>query len=106
MIYDLRTFTVKSGRFAEYVDLHTKIALPILLKHLGTPVGYWSSVTGEMNEFVHLWQFDDFGDMERRQDALSGDPAWRSYVVDVLGKSAVLQRQQSKLLRPIDIPKR
>jgi len=105
MIYDLRTFTVKSGRFAEYIDLHKKIAIPILLKYLGTPVGYWASVTGEMNEFVHLWQFDDFGDMERRQDALNGDPAWRSYVVDVLGKSAVLQRQQSKLLRPIEIPK-
>jgi NIPSNAP protein len=104
MVYDLRTFTVKSGRFAEYMELHKKIAFPLLLKHLGEPVGYWTTVTGEMNQFVHLWRFDDFGDMERRQAALSDDPAWRVYVTDDLGKSAILQRQQSVLMRPIEIP--
>lgn len=106
MIYDLRTFTVKSGRFSEYIELHKKIAFPLLLKYLGEPVGYWASVTGEMNQFVHLWQFDDLSDMEQRQAALSGDSDWRDYVVNVLGKSEILQRQQSVLMRPIEIPKK
>jgi NADPH-dependent curcumin reductase CurA len=26
-----------------------------------------------MNEFVHLWRFDDFADMESRQAALNSD---------------------------------
>jgi NIPSNAP len=105
MVYDLRTFTVKSGRFSEYIELHNRIAFPLLLKHLGEPFGYWASITGEMNQFVHLWRFDDFSDMERRQAALSNDPAWRDYVCNDLGKSAILQRQQSMLMRPIEIPK-
>jgi NIPSNAP len=104
MIFDLRTFTVASGRFSEYIDLHKSIALPILLKHLGKPVGYWASVTGEMNQFIHLWQFEDFSDMESRQATLNVDPDWRSYVKDVLGKTGILQRQQSVFMRPIDIP--
>jgi hypothetical protein len=104
MVFDLRTFTVKSGRFAEYIELHKKTAFPLLIKHLGEPVGYWASITGEMNQFVHLWRFDDFSDMERRQAALSDDPAWRDYVINDLGKSAVLQRQESMLMRPIEIP--
>jgi hypothetical protein len=105
MVYDLRTVTVKSGRFAEYIELHKKVAIPILLQHLGEPVGYWASITGEMNEFVHLWRFDDFADMERRQAALNSDPAWRDYVTNDLGKGEILQRQQSKFLRPIEIPR-
>ena len=105
MVFDLRTFTVKSGRFSEYIELHKKTAFPLLIKHLGEPVGYWASITGEMNQFVHLWRFDDFSDMERRQAALSDDPAWRDYVINDLGKSAILQRQQSMLMRPIEIPK-
>ncbi len=53
MVYDLRTFTVKSGRFAEFIELHKQIAFPLVRKHLGEPVGYWSTITGEMNQFVH-----------------------------------------------------
>jgi hypothetical protein len=105
MIYDLRTFTVKSGRFSEFIELHKKLAFPLVAKHLGKPVGYWATVTGEMNEFVHLWRFDDYSDMERRHSALNDDPAWRDYVANHLGKSAILQRQQSVLMRPIEIPK-
>jgi hypothetical protein len=105
MVYDLRTFTVKSGRFSEYIEIHKKVAVPILLQYLGEPVGYWSSITGEMNEFIHLWRFEDFADMERRHTALNSDPAWRDYITNDLGSSEILQRQQSKLLRPIDIPK-
>ncbi len=103
MIYDLRTFTVKSGRFLEFIERHKKIAYPILRIHLGKPIGYWTSVTGEMNQFIHLWQFENFDDMEKRQNALSGDPAWREYVKS-LGESAILQRQQSVFLKPIEIP--
>jgi hypothetical protein len=103
MVYDLRTFTVKSGRFAEFIELHKQIAFPLVRKHLGEPVGYWSTITGEMNQFVHLWRFDDFADMERRQAGLNSDPAWRDYVTNHLGKSAILQRQQSVLMKPIEI---
>jgi hypothetical protein len=41
--------------------------------------------------------------MERQQAALNSDPAWRNYVTNDLGKSEILQRQQSKFLRPIEI---
>jgi hypothetical protein len=103
MICDLRTFTVASGRFSEFMAIHKRIAFPLLLKHLGKPVGYWSSITGEMNEFVHLWQFDNLADLELRHSALGGDAAWGDYVVNVLGKTAILQRQQSVLLKHIEI---
>jgi hypothetical protein len=101
MVYDLRTFTVATGRFAEFMALHKEIALPLLRKYLGEPVGYWSSITGEMNQFIHLWKFEDFHDLEKRQSDLNNDAAWRDYVVNILGKAAILQRQQSVLMKPI-----
>ena len=101
MIFDLRTFTVASGRVAEFLDLHKRIAYPLVSKYLGEPVGYWTSVTGVMNQFVHLWRFDSLADMEQRQEALGKDPAWRDYVANVLGQRAILVRQESVLLKPV-----
>ena len=103
MIYDLRTFTVASGRFAEFLDNHKTIASPILARHLGVPVGYWSTITGQMNQFVHLWRFDDLSDFEARHAALGSDPEWRLYVSKSLGETAILVRQDSVLMRQIDV---
>jgi hypothetical protein len=103
MVYDLRTFTIASGRFAEFLEIHRTIASPILERHLGVPVGYWSTITGQMNQFVHLWRFDDMSDFEVRHSALSSDPEWRLYVSKTLGEAAILVRQDSVLMRQIDV---
>ena len=103
MIHDLRTFTVATGRMTEFLDLHKTIASPILLRHLGVPVGYWTTITGQLNQFVHLWRYEDLNDYETRYAALGKDPEWRLYVGKTLNEAAILVKQESVLLRQIDL---
>jgi len=100
MIYDLRLYPTAPGRTKEYIDLHEQIAFPIMTQYLGQPVGYWLSMSGEINRFVHMWRFEDLGDMERKHAALVADPAWHAYRDEALGKRGLVQRQESILLRP------
>jgi hypothetical protein len=103
MIHDLRRFTVASGRMAEFLNLHETIASPILARHLGVPEGYWTTMTGQLNQFVHLWRFEDLSDYERRYAALGNDQKWQLYVSKTLNEAAILVKQESTLLRQIDL---
>jgi hypothetical protein len=103
MIYDLRSYSTAPGRTPEYLELHEKHAYPLLRKHLGDPVGYWLTATGEINKFVHMWRFESMGDMEKRHAGLLADSAYLDYRLEVLGKLEMLQRQESVLLRPIKL---
>jgi hypothetical protein len=103
MIYDLRSYATAPGRLPEYLDLHEKHAFPLLRKHLGEPLGYWTTVSGEINKFVHMWRFENLGDMEKRHADLLADKAYHDYRAEVLGKMEMLQRQESVLLRPLDL---
>jgi hypothetical protein len=103
MIYDLRSYATTPGLTPEYLKLHEEHAYPLLRKHLGDPVGYWTTATGEINKFVHMWRFESMGDMENRHMALLADQGYLDYRADVLGKRGMLQRQESVLLRPLKL---
>jgi hypothetical protein len=40
------------------------LALPVALKHLGEPLGYYVTQIGPLNQVVDLWKFDNLADLE------------------------------------------
>jgi NIPSNAP len=61
VIYELRTYSLYVGKMGEAVKLYTELGFPALQKggFDKNLVGYFQSDTGQINQLVHLWKFDD-----------------------------------------------
>ena len=76
MIVDLRTYTLVPGRLKAYLELYEKEGLPIQIRHVGKPIGFFTTEIGTLNQVVHLWGYQSLADRERRRAALESDPDW------------------------------
>jgi len=100
-IVDLRVYTIRLRKMAEFVEVFDRLAMPVQLKYLGKPLGMFSSAVGPLNQIVHLWGFSDMGEFERRHAARDKDPDWPAY----LGASEhLITAQENRLIRKIDLP--
>lgn len=103
MIFDERTYTVKPGTLDAYLKRHFSEALPIMRKYLGEPYGYFTTETGDLNQFVHIWRYDSMADRERRRSAMYSDPEWLAYRARQ-GDHGYVMHQHNRLLRAVRIP--
>ena len=99
MIFELRTYTAKAGRTADFLKLYEAEALPLQKKYLGGLVGFYTSEIGPLNEIVHLWRYASLADRETRRAALEADPAWDVYRAHYKELDAI-DHQNSKILKP------
>ncbi|MDO9404091.1 MAG: NIPSNAP family protein [Polaromonas sp.] len=97
MIYEERCYTLSPVTLRPFLALYEAEGLPMLLRHLGTLVGFFTTETGELNQVVHIWQYQDLADRERRRAGLWQDPTWLAYADKVL---PLITRMESRLLRP------
>jgi hypothetical protein len=104
VIFDERTYTLAPGRLPEYLAGHFRDALPIMRRHLGEPYGYFTTETGTLNQFVHLWRYADMADREHRRAALYADPGWLAYRERV-GATGWVLRQENRILRALEVPR-
>ena len=79
MIVDERTYLLKTGQLNRYRDLYRQIGYPIQRRHLGEPLGVFTVEFGELDGWVHLWQYQDLADRVRRRAALGQDGGWREF---------------------------
>lgn len=98
MIMELRTYTMFPNRRAEWLRYYEHNGLPIQKRHLGEPVGFFTSEIGELNQVVHMWRYELLADREVRRHALAHDPAWQAYVVNA--PPMLLQSQRNQILVP------
>jgi hypothetical protein len=68
---------------------------------LGTPLCYLKTETGDPNEYVHIWVYENAGDREAKRAALWADPGWLAYVKKSAELGA-LASQSNKLMTPVD----
>jgi hypothetical protein len=100
-IVDLRIYTIRLRRMAEFLDVFDRLAMPVQLKYLGRPLGMFTSAVGTLNQVVHLWEFDSMGEFEARHAARDKDPEWPAY----LSASAdLIIAQENRFLRRADLP--
>jgi hypothetical protein len=98
MILEERTYTIVTGQVKEYLDMYEKEGKPIHWKYLGTPVGWFVSETGIINQVVHFWRYETMTEREEKRAALYSDPAW----IDYRRRAGIrIQHQENRLLRPV-----
>jgi hypothetical protein len=103
MIIDERTYTIAPGLLSDYLAHHMQVALPLMRRHLGEPYGYFTTETGDLNQFIHLWRYESMADREARRAALYADPAWLAYR-QVTGEKRWVLHQHNRLLKAVPIP--
>lgn len=97
MIYELRQYTAHPGRLNSWLKVYEEKRLPILQRNLGNLVGAFTTETGELNQLVQIWGYEDHDDRAKRRAALWKDPEWLDPSANT---SDALQRQESTLWVP------
>jgi len=100
-LVDHRIYTIRLRKMPEFLDVFDRLAMPILLRTLGNPLGFWVSQVGPLNQFVHLWGYDDLADYERRCRARDTDPEFGAYLK---ASEHLIVEQETRLIRAVDMP--
>lgn len=99
MIVDLRIYTCKPNRMAEFVKIYHDLAWPLQQKYLGNCLGWYTTVEGELNRVVHMWGYDSQADREARRKAMAGDAEFGKYLAAVAAAD-VLVNMENRILAP------
>lgn len=100
MIHELRTYTIKVGRLAEYVEKSGGIGRAIRGDRYGKLLGYWSTELGPLNQVVHLWEYADLAARAAARAGLARDERWvREYLPQ---SSPLLDAQENMILAPFE----
>jgi hypothetical protein len=100
-IVDHRTYTIQLRKMGEFVDVFDRLAMPILLATLGSPLGFWTSHVGPLNQFVHLWGYDSLADYEQRCHARDTHPDFPKYLA---ASGHLIVAQETRLIRRVELP--
>jgi NIPSNAP len=99
MLVDHRTYTVKPGTMAKQMALYQEFGLTAQKRHLGEPLAYLITESGEVNTYIHMWVYKDAADRAARRAAMSADPDWQ-FFVQKNGEAGYLIAQKNSLMTP------
>ncbi len=100
-LVDHRIYTIRLRRMNEFLEVFDRLAMPILLETLGNPIGFYQSQVGPLNQFVHLWAYEDLADYERRGQARDTHPAFPAYLS---ASEHLIVAQETRLIRAVNLP--
>ena len=101
MLLDVRTYTCKPGTIKQHLALYREKGKPPQSKHLGQPLAFLTTETGNPNQYVHIWVYENAGDREAKRAAMWSDPDWLAYTKESAALGA-LEAQENKLMVPVD----
>ena len=101
MLLDVRTYTCRPGTIKKHLELYEQLGKPAQTKHLGQPLAYLVTETGDPNQYVHIWVYENAGDREAKRTAMQADPDWINYTQES-AKLGALVSQENKLMKPVD----
>ncbi|MEN9315721.1 MAG: hypothetical protein RIS35_2114 [Pseudomonadota bacterium] len=101
MLFDVRTYTCKPGMIKRHLALYQQMGLEPQSRHLGAPFAYLTTETGNVNQYIHIWAYQNAADREQRRAALWQDPEWLAYTVES-AKLGALEAQENRLMTPVD----
>ena len=101
MLLDVRTYTCRPGTIKAHLALYEKMGKGPQTKHLGQPLAYLVTETGDPNQYVHIWVYDNAGDREKKRAAMQADKDWIAYTGES-AKLGALVSQENKLMRPVE----
>lgn len=101
MLLDVRTYRCHPGMIGAHLKLYDEYGREPQFRCLGTPLCYLKTETGDPNEYVHIWVYENAGDREAKRARLWADPAWLDYTRRSAELGA-LASQSNKLMLPVD----
>ncbi len=101
MLLDIRTYRCKPGTINAHLTLYEKMGKEPQFRCLGQPFAYLKTETGNPNEYVHIWLYDNAGDREAKRAAMWADEAWLAYTRES-AKLGALVHQENRLMVPVD----
>lgn len=101
MLLDVRTYNCHPGTIKTHLELYERMGKEPQTRHLGQPLAYLVTETGNPNQYVHIWRYENAGDRETKRAAMQADPDWIAYTQES-GKLGALAHQENKLMRPVD----
>lgn len=100
-LVDHRIYTIALRRMPEFIEVFNRLAMPVLMQTLGHPLGFWTSLVGPQNQFVHLWGYDDLADYERRCHARDTHPDFPAYLA---ASGHLITAQETRLIKAVGMP--
>ena len=94
MLLDVRTYTCRPGTIKKHLELYAKMGAEPQSRNLGKPLLYMTTETGNPNQYVHIWAYENAGDREAKRKNLWADPDWLAYVQES-GKLGALRRRRA-----------
>src|SRR6202166_481542 len=100
MIFDSGTYNIKINRLARSIETYERLALPVQRKYLGEPYGFFVTQIRPMSRLLHLWQYENLADRERRRDAMEADSGWLAYRRVALEEDTLVD-MENQILKPV-----
>lgn len=97
MLFDVRTYTCRPGTIKKHLALYAEHGYAIQSRHLGKPLAYMQTETGDVNSYMHIWVYDSAADREAKRQALQKDPAWSDYL-KMSAEAGYLTSQENRLM--------
>lgn len=100
MLLDLRIYTCRPGTIKKHLELYERMGKEPQTRHLGQPLAYMTTETGNPNQYIHIWVYENAGDRERKRAAMWADPDWIAYTQES-AKLGALEAQENRLMNPV-----
>jgi hypothetical protein len=100
MLLDVRTYTCHPGMIKKHLALYEEMGKTPQTRHLGQPLAYLTTETGNVNQYIHIWVYESAADRETKRAAMWKDPEWLAYV-EASAKLGALMAQENRLMQPV-----
>jgi hypothetical protein len=100
VLLDHRTYVCHPGTIKKHLAIYQELGWAVQTKHLGMPVAYLTTETGNVNTYIHIWAYEDAGDRAKKRAALQADPGWIAYL-EASAKAGYLASQVNTLMVPV-----
>ena len=101
MLLDVRTYTCRPGTIAKHLELYAEKGFGPQTRNLGQPLAYLKTETGNPNQYLHIWIYENADDREAKRAALWADPEWLAYT-KASAELGALEKQENVLMNPVD----
>ncbi|MEM9223762.1 MAG: NIPSNAP family protein [Pseudomonadota bacterium] len=100
MLLDHRTYVCRAGTIKLQLALYEEHGYAAQQRHLGKPLVYAATETGDVSTYIHIWAYDDAADREKKRKAMGADPDWLAYLKRSR-EAGYLISQVNTLLTPV-----
>ena len=100
MLLDVRTYTCRPGTIAKHLELYAEKGFGPQSRNLGQPLAYLKTETGNPNQYIHIWVYENAADREQRRKAMMDDAEWQNYL-KLSREAGYLIRQENQLMQNV-----